>query len=381
MKLSVNVCLMTAGLAVSLIAQDAMAFDGRDRYVYTLMNPVIPSGNVFAPAINNAGAISFIHRATGRPDAVMRLNADWSSDLMSGPEGVVTRGNITSNGDVAYVANVGSVRGAYRSSGPGGSTLIASTAGDLGSIPPSPGPLINSSGQVLFHGISDGGVAQLFQSDSSGIRLVADSAGPLRDFSAIAQNDYGHTAYSSRMDSGPMQLFYEKQGITTDTGLVGMISMAMNNHDLIAATAGGLVMGWTPTGGTTTLLDGTGGLGLFSHVSINNQNEVVVRANDSVSGKRGIFTGSDRINDVVASVGDDLPIVMPDGTVSFFQISELTLGANAMNDSGQIVFAANGAGPLFSGTAIIIATPIPASGTAISAVVVAMAVQIRRRRV
>lgn len=381
MNRSAGCCALAMGVAVSCLGASASGAVGRDRYIYTVINPAGPSGNSFVPAINNAGTMAYLSRQSASLTQMVRMNADWSYSVMSGTETVVSRGNIAPNGAVTYLADKSGVRGVYKSSAAGSPTLIASTAGAIGTFPPSPAPMINSSGQVLFQAIGDDGISQLFQSGPSGLRLVADSTGPVKDFQgAMSQNEQGHIAYSVRMDSAQFRMFYEDQGITTDTGLVGMTSMAMNDSDLIVATAGGAVMTWDPTHGSSTLFGASGGLSLYTGLSVNNHGDVVLRANDTVTGKKGIYTGPDRINDVVAAVGDDLIVQKPDGTIGFFQISDLTLSTSAINDSGQLVFAANGAGDIWDGTALILATPVPAPAAVTGVLALGVACTGFRRR-
>ena len=173
----------------------------------------------------------------------------------------------------------------------GPATAVARTTGpfeDFGD------PDLNESGQVVFFGRLDNGVAGIYTGMDPVANRIADESGPFTGFG-----------------DGPT---------INDAGLVAF-------RGLLGGGESGLFLG--DGGPITTVVDSSGPFESFLGPSINNAAQIAFRA-DLDSGGEGLFGGPDPVNDRILLFGDPL-----DGGVvndiEFFR---------ALNDAGSVAFLA-----------------------------------------
>ena len=357
---SAPLSLLTSVAAALLIVNSALAQNG-----YLIRDVAVGNVPNQAPAINNAGAVSFINGGGG----VSVWNGTGVSAVPTGGlSGFTSHTDINDSGVVAFTNGFG----VYTSS-VGGALATVASQNVLPSGTIVDAPAINNNGTVVFTGGTfsfDEGTLQLYQSSGSATPISLATLGTWglgQEKPQPAINSEGAIVVGAHGINGAQSGVYlaNVSGLTpvvTSTSFgdtFGAASINANGQvfvgysplfgvgDLLKGTAQPLqVYGSTATSSFATFLyEGVAG----GNASINDHGNVAFLAdlrpyNASTSG--GLFTGLDAVHDKVVMQGDPL-----DGST----IKELDFGQFGLNNSGQITFWAelnNGQSGIFQASLV-----------------------------
>ncbi len=183
---------------------------------------------------------------------------------------------------------------------------------------------INSTGTVAFVGDFNGGGDSAI-SKTPPLVSIADSTGAFSEFGISDINDSGVVTYVADFDAGGQSSLYSSTSGTAIFSAIDITSAVINNSNTIAYTDTTLVE--SNTGGV--LLSNGGTFSSFDQLAINNNNAIAVLGN--VAGDAAIYvrSSSGNLDKVIDPTLDTL-----NGNI----LIGVSMGQQAINDSGQVVF-------------------------------------------
>ena len=333
------------------------------------------------PSINNNGVVAFSGQFPNLSSGVFTGSGGALTKIGFGVQGSVLATWINDSSQVSYRENpsLGVFTIARGSGGP--VTTIHTFAGGEHIVPM---PVISNDGTVTYLNTNGG----IYSGNGGALSTVLSIAGTnstqysgLFDGLAVSHNGtLAYEKYPSPSSVGGQQIVVNRSGVETSIatfplspGITGVSSIAINNAGTVAITGSidiadsGIYVG---DGTTLTKVVTNGASFQVSGVAaINDSGELAFKASyvQGTSIFSGIYTGSDPLANKVIQTGDAL-----NGST----VTKLTMGTDAINDSGEVVFwaqLANGTSGVYTAASV----PEPAS---FGAMLVCMSGLLMRRR-
>ncbi|WP_428306899.1 choice-of-anchor tandem repeat NxxGxxAF-containing protein [Lacipirellula sp.] len=372
--------IQTLRLSAILLFAASLSAASTEAAAYNFVKIVDSEGTLTGPgagaSLNNSGVVAF-QGFTSAGSGVFTSNGSTITTIVEPGNSFTSIGStaINDSGVVAFVATADSASyGLYTGSGNGLTTVVAPN----GPVLPFGDVSINNNGAIAYSGAGNSLASTGVYKHIGGMSTqLANAAGSFRDFGGPEINDAGDVTFYAAHDAVNTTGFYKvPNGQVRETIVEGLgtfnpqIRPSLNNAGTIAFTYANQQLGYGVftynNGAIAKVLNTAGPFKEFSQtVDVNNQG-VIAFTGTLDNNVRGIYVGSDPVNDKVIEVG---------GSLFGSKVTEIYNTPN-INNRGDVIFyyqLANGT----TGLALARAVPEPAAG---SLAIVSLAVVALRRR-